>query len=315
MSNGSHSDIIIIGGGLTGLTAAIALADTGFSVTVVDKAAIGDLTDVAFDGRSSAIAHASLNLLARIGVIDHLNGQMEPIKEIRVSDGPSLMHLHFDYMALGDSPLGAMIENRHMRQALFARMADLPNLTYLEQSDVSRLEADSSGVTVHLAGGKSLTGKLLVGADGRASMVRRWLDIPLMTFGYKQMGIVCTICHEKPHNGIAHQFFMPGGPLAILPLPDNKCSIVWSEERARAEQIAALDDDAYMEALRPVFGDFLGDIHLTGARFTYPLNLTLANEFVAPRIALVGDAAHGVHPIAGQGLNLGMRDVGAWPKC
>ncbi|MGB8623160.1 MAG: FAD-dependent monooxygenase, partial [Paracoccaceae bacterium] len=130
-------------------------------------------------------------------------------------------------------------------------------------------------------------------------------------WGYGQTALVCAIGHEKPHHGIAHQFFMPPGPLAILPLPGNRCSIVWSETDARAARIQAMDDDGYLAELRPRFGDFLGEIHLAGARFTYPLSLSLANAFVAERVALVGDAAHGVHPIAGQGLNLGLRDVGA----
>jgi 2-octaprenyl-6-methoxyphenol hydroxylase len=152
---------------------------------------------------------------------------------------------------------------------------------------------------------------LLVGADGRRSGTAVRAGIKRTGWGYDQTAIVCAVEHELPHHGIAHQFFMPGGPLAILPLTGNRCSVVWSENTARATQIMALDDAGFLEALRPAFGSFLGDISLTGARFTYPLGLTLAQSFVAPRVALVGDAAHGMHPIAGQGLNAGLRDVAA----
>jgi len=162
-----------------------------------------------------------------------------------------------------------------------------------------------------LGDGKTLTARLLVGADGRSSGTAKRAGIGRTGWGYGQTALVACVAHEQPHEGIAHQFFMPPGPLAILPLPGNRSSIVWSETDARAREIQTLDDAAYLDVLRPRFGDFLGAISLEGKRFTYPLNLTLANSFIGDRLALVGDAAHGMHPIAGQGLNAGLRDVGA----
>ena len=162
-----------------------------------------------------------------------------------------------------------------------------------------------------LADGDQITGSVLIGSDGRGSGTAQRACIQRTAWGYDQTAVVCAVSHEKPHHGIAHQFFMPGGPLAILPLTENRSSIVWSEETNRATAMMALDNAGFLDALRPAFGSFLGEISLTGARFTYPLGLSLAQSFIAPRIALVGDAAHGVHPIAGQGLNAGLRDVAA----
>ncbi|KCV82404.1 UbiH/UbiF/VisC/COQ6 family ubiquinone biosynthesis hydroxylase [Actibacterium atlanticum] len=310
------SDVVIVGGGLNGPALALALAQGGLSVTVVDAQPKGARGNEGFDGRGYALALASQKLLAALNVWPRVADNAQPILEIKVTDGdaergPSPFVLEFDHAEIEEGPMGFMVEDRFLSRALADALDAESAITQLHGETVVAQEVTSAGVTVTLGSGKTLTAKLIAGCDGRKSGVAERAKIKRSGWDYGQTALVCAVGHEKPHNGIAHQFFMPGGPLAILPLPDNKCSIVWSEERARAEQIAALDDDAYMEALRPVFGDFLGDIHLTGARFTYPLNLTLANEFVAPRIALVGDAAHGVHPIAGQGLNLGMRDVGA----
>jgi 2-octaprenyl-6-methoxyphenol hydroxylase len=185
-------------------------------------------------------------------------------------------------------------------------------LTLLSGETVVAQEVSATGVAVTLASGKVLTAGLLVGCDGRGSGVATRAGISRVGWGYGQTALVTAIHHEKDHHGIAQQFFMPAGPLAILPLKGgHHSSIVWSEDAETAAAIQALPDAEYLEALRPRFGDFLGEISLAGARFTYPLSLSLAERFIAPRVALVGDAAHGVHPIAGQGLNLGLRDVAA----
>ena len=207
--------------------------------------------------------------------------------------------------------MGFMCEDRFLYRAFQTTLAKADGITQINEDSVVDQETTAVGVQVTLASGKTLSAKLLVGCDGKQTGVAARAGIKRTGWGYGQTALVCAIQHELPHNGVAHQFFMPPGPLAILPLPGNRSSIVWSETAENAAAIHALSDDDYLAVLRPRFGDFLGEISLAGARFTYPLGLSVANDFVAPRVALVGDAAHGLHPIAGQGLNAGLRDVAA----
>ena len=313
---GFDSDIVIVGGGLNGPTLALALAQAGLSVTVVDALPTGTLADPGFDGRGYALALGSVRMLQAMGLWGALKDNAQPMLEIKITDGragegPSPLWLHFDHAEIEEGPMGHMIEDRYLRRALLEAMAAEDKITHLSEETVIAQEVAPAGVAVTLASGKTLRARLLVGCDGRKSGTAERAGIKRQGWDYGQTALVCAIGHERPHNGVAHQYFMPPGPLAILPLPGNRSSIVWTETHARAAEIQALDDAAYLDVLRPRFGDFLGEISLAGARFTYPLNLTLAERFVDPRLALVGDAAHGVHPIAGQGLNLGFRDIAA----
>ncbi|TCM82075.1 2-octaprenyl-6-methoxyphenol hydroxylase [Rhodovulum steppense] len=311
-----NSDILIVGGGLNGPALALALAQGGLTVTVIDALPEAARAEDRFDGRAYALALASTRLLRAIGIWDKLHNRSQPILEIVASDGragegPAPFFLDFHHGEIEEGPMGYMLEDRYLRRAFLDAMAADPRITTISGETVIAQAPDATGVTVTLASGRTLRGLVLVGCDGRRSGTAERAGIRRTGWDYGQTALVCAIAHEHPHNGAAHQFFMPSGPLAILPLPGNRCSIVWSETHANAAAIQALDDAGYLAALRPRFGDFLGEIALEGDRFAYPLNLTLANAFVAPRIALLGDAAHGVHPIAGQGLNLGLRDVGA----
>ncbi len=310
------SDIIIVGGGLNGPALALALADGGFSVTIIDALPARSRDQKGFDGRGYALALASQHLLAAIGVWPQVAENSQPINEVKITDGragegPSGWMLHFDSRELAEGPMGFMVEDRYLSRALQGAVQKHPLITQINGETVVDQQVGPASVTVTTASGKTLTGSILIGSDGRASGTAKRAGIRRAGHDYGQTALVCAIEHDLPHNGIAHQFFMPPGPLAILPLPGNRSSIVWSETTAEAARINALPEDEYLDILRPRFGSFLGQIRLAGTRFTYPLSLTLAEYFIAPRLALIGDAAHGVHPIAGQGLNLGLRDVGA----
>jgi 2-octaprenyl-6-methoxyphenol hydroxylase len=309
------SDLIIVGGGLNGPALALASAQGGLSSTVIDALPVDDRKARGFDGRSYALALTSQRLLSAIGLWDGLADNAQPMLEIKVTDGragegPSPFFLHFDHAEIEEGPMGYLVEDRYLRRAFLDAMEAEPLITLRHQERVVAQDT-SDGASVTLASGEVLKGRVLIGSDGRRSGTAERAKIKRTGWGYGQTALVCAIEHEKPHGGIAHQFFMPSGPLAILPLTGNRSSIVWSETEDNAKRINALEDADYLNALRPAFGDFLGEIKLAGARFTYPLNLTIANSFIGARLALIGDAAHGVHPIAGQGLNAGLRDVAA----
>ena len=312
----NSSEILIVGGGLSGPILALALSRAGHCVTVIDALREEPRKAADFDGRSYAVALTSQRLLDGIGLWDAVADHSQPILEIKVSDGragegPSPFFMHFDHAEIEEGPMGHMVQDRHLRRALLEAMAETDGITHLAGETVTHQTVVGAGVTVTLASGKTLGGAMLIGADGRGSGTAARAGIKRMGWPYNQTALVCAIAHEKPHHGIAHQFFMPSGPLAILPLPGNVSSIVWSEQTETAAAFQALPEDAYLTMLRPRFGDFLGDISLAGQRYSYPLSLSLATRLVAPRTALIGDAAHGVHPIAGQGLNAGMRDIAA----
>lgn len=307
-------DVIVAGGGLNGPVLALALAGAGMRVAVVDPRPADARSEAGFDGRAYALAVASQRLLKALGLWSGLAGNSQAIKEVKASqgqpgEGAAPFFLHFDSAELEEGPVGYMLEDRFLYRGLLAAMAD--QVTHLPGLAVTGHETGAAVVNVDLSDGQQLTAGVLIGADGRKSGVAKRAGIPRRGWDYGQTALVAAIDHELPHNGIAHQYFMSTGPLAILPLPGNRSSVVWSETNANAEVVKTLDDAEFLQVLRPRFGNFLGAISLAGGRFSYPLSLSLAERYVAPRIALVGDAAHGVHPIAGQGLNLGLRDVAA----
>ncbi len=310
------ADILIVGGGLNGPALALALAGAGLRVALIEARAPGAGIEEGFDGRAYALSHGSVQVLRALGLWDGLVPDAQPIRAIQVADGrpgqgaaPWMLHFHAAEIEQG--PMGAMIEDRFLRRACAAAIAAHPRIDHVAPARVVGQDSGGAAATVTLADGRTLTGAAILGCDGRASGTAARAGIGRVARDYGQIALVCAIAHELPHEGRAHQLFLPAGPLAILPLPGNRSSIVWSEQSAQARGIAALDDAGFLAALRPRFGDFLGEITLAGDRFAYPLSLSLAHRLTGPRLALVGDAGHGVHPIAGQGLNLGLRDVAA----
>ena len=302
-------DVLVVGAGMVGATLATALGRAGLEVMVIDRLPPETAADDAFDGRASAIALASQQLLAAIGIWQALAPEAAPILEIRVSDGDSLLFLHYDHRDLGDAPLGYMVENRHCRRALLAAAPGL----YERRAPVAlaALERDEMGVRAALDDGTRVRAQLLVAADGARSGLRRAAGIRSIAWSYRQSGIVCTVAHERPHRGIAHERFLGAGPFAILPLKGRRSSIVWTERAELAPAMMALDADAFDGELARRFGGFLGEVHAIGPRWSYPLFFQHAERYVDERLVLLGDAAHTIHPIAGQGFNMGLRDVAA----
>ncbi|MEP2642458.1 FAD-dependent monooxygenase [Roseobacter sp.] len=310
------SDIAIVGGGLNGPALALALAKAGQTVTLIDALPVKTRKAAGFDGRSYALALSSTRLFDALDIWDVIADDAQPMLDIKVSDGragegPSPFFMHFDHAEIEEGPMGYMVEDRHLRPALLDAVTQVKPITQINADPVVAQHVDNTGASVTLASGKIIRARLVVGCDGRGSGTAQRAGITRTGWGYGQTALVCAVAHTHPHHGVAHQFFMPPGPLAILPLTQNRSSIVWSETDDNARAINALPDAEYLDVLRPRFGSFLGDISLAGKRFTYPLSLSLANALIAQRVALVGDAAHGVHPIAGQGLNAGIRDIAA----
>lgn len=309
-------DTIIIGGGLVGMTLALALDAHGLTSAVVDSADLETTLNAGFDGRVSAIASAPARMLRAIGLGEVLDRHGCAIHEIRVTDALSPLHLHFDGRDEGEGPLGYMVENRLLRAALLEAGRRAPGITLRAPARAADIDRGEHGVTVTLGDGEVLRAPLVIAADGRRSALREAAGIRVARWDYRQSAIVTVIVHDEPHGQIAFELFYPAGPFAILPMRDDevgrhRSAIVWTVGSDRVAGYMKLGPRGLAAEIDRHCGGFLGAIEVVAPPQTYPLNLHHAETYVAERLALIGDAAHGIHPIAGQGLNMGLRDVAA----
>lgn len=312
--------VTILGAGPVGATLACLLAEAGVPAAVVDRAGLPPMELPEFDGRAYAIARTSRDVLRDAGVWTRLGALPCPIRRIRVSDGkvgrpPSPLNLTFDAASVGEDAFGWMVEARHLRIALNAQLPGLTGLRAAAPATVAETRRTAEAAIVRLADGTAIRSRLVVAAEGRESATREAAGIAVTRWDYGQDAIVAAVRHDRPHGHAAVEHFLPAGPFAILPLPgengDGRTSaVVWTERRAEAARIWSLDGSGFARELARRFGDHLGAVEPVGLRWRYPLGALLAHRYIARRLALVGDAAHGIHPIAGQGLNLGFRDVG-----
>lgn len=321
--SGSDYDIIIAGAGLAGAAFALAAAQGGLKVVVVDPQPFENQLAATFDGRSTAIAYSTFRMLDALGMGESLRPHACRMDHILVTDGqrpsassrpPSPAFIRFDADEIGDrnggEPLGYMLENRRIRQAL-AEALPKAGVEMITPASLKKVDVEPGHSRVTLNDGRTLEAPLVVGAEGRGSTVRREAGIQTLGWTYKQSGVVCTVKLGRDHGNVAHEYFLPDGPFAILPLTEQRVSLVWTESTRRAEALKVCSDEAFHAHLFRRFGEFLDSVEVVGPRFVYPLSLQLADNLIAPRMAIMGDAAHGVHPVAGQGLNMGLKDAAA----
>jgi len=308
-----RADVIIFGGGLVGLALASALDSSGLSAIVVDPADPQPRAEASFDGRTSAVSSSSMRMLDAIGVSDHLPASGCPIWRIAVADGLKTGSLHFD--PDDGEPLGFMHENRQLRAALQSRAEAGKDVWLLWKSRVANVDRGDHAVVVSLEDGRKLAAPLLIAADGRNSRTREVAGINVARWRYDHQAIVSVLRHEIPHEHVAYEIFYPSGPFALLPMNDDagghRSAIVWSVPNDDATGWLSLTDDDFAAEAEAAMGGFLGKVELLAPRSSFPLGFHHAAQITAKRLALVGDAAHAIHPIAGQGLNLGFRDVAA----
>ena len=309
-------DIIVIGGGINGQVMSLAAAHAGFSVALIDQNKFVENSLREFDGRAYAIAFSSVQMMKNLNFWKTIEETAQPILNIKVSHGtiergPASATLQFNNADIEESPMAQMLEDRFLRQCLNIEIKKNALITLIEQRKVIDLIDFKQHKNLILDNNLELQASLIVASDGIDSPSAKKIGIKKTGWKYQQLGLVCAIEHEYSSNNTAYQYFLPEGPLAILPIKNNTASIVWTENIQNALTISEMNDAEYLSVLRHRFGDFLGQLKLTGRRISFPLQLSISEKYVSDRFAVIGDAAHGYHPIAGQGLNAGMRDIAA----
>jgi len=316
MPERKNYDVIVVGGGLAGLSLTALLATRGAHVLCVDRESVGARAHPAFDGRTTAISWGSRKVLEAAGLWRALAPEACAIDTIHISDGGGPVLLAFSKDEVEGRSFGWIIENRLLRRALQARVKALETAEHVAPAMVSDFSRDDEKVFVHLADGRRFFAPLVIGADGRNSFTREWIGVGAREWPYRQRAVVCAAIHENPHDHIAVEDFRASGPFAILPMADDengvhRSSVVWTEHGPERNSALRYSTEVFNAALAARFPERYGAVKLAGARFSYPLGLSHAHNYIAPRMALVAEAAHGIHPIAGQGLNIGLRDIAA----
>lgn len=301
-----NTDIIIVGGGLTGGTLACALAERGLHIVVVDQ--VDHKPPLLSDGKSFALSRSSFNILSNLGIWQTLK-EVTPISSIHTSDGmlPKWVDYHEDEIKGG--PLGYVVDSALLKNKILEKVLSYKNISYLAPSTVAHLERTDSYALIETDKGDSIKAPLCIAADGKSSALRSWAAIPVFKWPYNQVAIVCNMAHTFPHENWAYEHFLPTGPLAFVPRPGNESGLVWSIEQDKAEVFLKLSPEEFTEEVENLFGQALGNLTLSSPRWTYPLSVNLPKRLIDKRLALVGDAAHSFHPVAGQGLNVGFRGV------
>lgn len=323
---GASFDLAVVGAGLNGSLLALAAGESGLSTALIDRVPLASLAEAGFDGRTTALAYTSQHLFAALGLWDDVAPHAEPIRDIRISDAghdgrASPFFLHFDHREAAEdpeaaAPMGWIVENRFLRAALLRRLAACPRVELVSPDEVVESQRDPARAGLLLKSGRRLATRLIASAEGRLGAMREEAGIGARSWSYEQIAIVLVAHHAEPHRGIAQEKFLPGGPFAILPMTDgpggeHRSSIVWTERSDLARRLLELDAPRFQAEFARRFGDHLGPVVPAGPRWSYPLRLVHAERYVDTRLVLVGDAAHGIHPIAGQGYNLGVRDIAA----
>jgi 2-octaprenylphenol hydroxylase len=306
------TDVVVVGGGLVGCALACALAETGLQIAIVEAKPLPAAVpgrDV-YDYRVSALTHASRALLEQVGAWRHVDlSRVAPFREMHVWDAGGGGAIHFDSADIGEASLGCIVENDNLQRALLARLGEADGVTWFRPESVRAMHVGAHDIRIQLDTA-TLSARLAIGADGTHSPLRGMAGIECARVDYEQRALVATVSTEKPHADTAWQRFLPNGPLAFLPLPGQRCSIVWSTTPAQADDLLGLDERCFADELAYAFEAKLGAITWVGERGAFPLTSTHANSYIGERLVLVGDAAHTIHPLAGQGVNLGFLDVG-----
>ena len=324
-------DLAVVGAGLNGSLLALAAGVAGLKTALIDRLPLKSMSEAGFDGRTTAIAYTSQRLFQALGVWDEVAAEAEPILDIRISDAghdgrASPLFLHFDHREAATdgqaaAPMGWIVENRFLRSAIQRRLAACPNVELIAPDEALETTRDAHQVELVLKSGRQLASRLVASAEGRFGTMREDAGIGARAWSYNQIAIVVVARHELPHRGVAQEKFLPGGPFAILPMRDSapvdgkggehRSSIVWTERAKLATRLLELEAASFQAEFARRFGDFLGHVETIGPRWSFPLGLVHAERYIDERLVLVGDAAHGLHPIAGQGYNLGVRDIAA----